>query len=245
MTRRVPFGLVTRRVPFGLWLVVLFALGVLGALGVGAMLGRAGGDAQPLPYYVDETRTPKWLTAAEARTAHRVGEFALVDQSGRAVTRRAIDGKVYVASFFYTTCETLCPTVRSQLARVRDAFRDDTMVVILSHTVTPELDGVPALAHYATLNAVGDRWRLLTGTRSELERLAERDYFVELRDTTRNTLGALKHTETLVLVDSDGHIRGMYEGSLGFEVTQLIADARVLRRSVDSGRVRRLVMRIL
>jgi protein SCO1/2 len=200
----------------------------------GLLASGACGAAEPLPYYVDSTRTPVWLTADDARHAHRVSEFTLVDQAGRRVTRATVDGKVYVASFFYTSCRTLCPTVRSQLARVRDAFRDDTNVVILSHTVTPEQDGVPALAHYARLNGIGDRWRLLTGSRAALERLAARDYFVELRDTTGNTLGALKHTETLVLVDGDGHVRGLYEGSLAFEVDQLVADARALtgRRGV-------------
>jgi protein SCO1/2 len=194
----------------------------------GLIASGACDAAEPLPYYLDATRTPVWLTADDARRAPRVGDFTLVDQAGRDVTRRAVDGKVYVASFFYTSCRTLCPTVRSQLARVRDAFRDDTSVVILSHTVTPEQDGVPALAHYARLNAIGGRWHLLTGSRAELERLAARDYFVELRDTTGNTPGALRHTETLVLVDGDGHVRGMYEGSLAFEVDQLIADARAL-----------------
>jgi protein SCO1/2 len=219
-----------RRLPFPFQLGALFALGVLGAAIAGRLLRPREPATEPLPYSVVSPRTPVWLTAGAARGAHRVGDFTLVDQAGRPVTRRAIDGKVYVASFFYTTCRTLCPTVRSQLARVRDAFRDDTMVVILSHTVTPERDDVPALAHYARLNAIGDRWRLLTGARAELERLAARDYFVELRDTTGNTLGALTHTETLVLVDGDGHVRGLYEGSLAFEVDQLIADLRALRR---------------
>lgn len=192
-----------------------------------ALVGGCGTDA--LPYYVDATRTPQWLTPRAARTAHRVGDFALVDQTGHTVTRATVAGHVYVASFFYTTCRTLCPTVRSQLARVRDAFRDDSLVVLLSHTVTPEADDVPALAHYARLNAIGGAWHLLTGPRAALDGLAARDYFVELRDTTANTIGTLAHTETLVLVDGDGHVRGMYEGSLPFEVDQLIADVRRLR----------------
>jgi protein SCO1 len=196
-----------------------------------ACLTMGGAPSRPradaLPYYVDSTRTPRWDVEPGA---HRVADFALVDQEGRAVTARSLAGKVYVASFFYTTCRSLCPTVRSELATVRDAFRGDTSVAILSHTVTPEADGVAALAHYARLNNIGGGWHLLTGPRATIERLTRASYFVELADTTGNTLGALRHTETLVLVDGDGHVRGMYEGSLAYEVSQLIADMRRLRQ---------------
>jgi protein SCO1/2 len=184
----------------------------------------------PLPYYTDATLTPHWIVDPDSVAAvPRVGDFRLVDQTGRSVTRSDIEGKVYVAAFFYTTCRNLCPTVKGQLARVRDAFAGDTSVRILSHSVTPEADGVAALAHYASLNGIdGKQWRLLTGSRPEVERLARERYFVELSDTTGNTQGTLQHTETLVLVDRDGRIRGAYSGSVAFEVTQLIADVRQL-----------------
>jgi len=199
------------------------------ALGTLLVEAACGGTRATLPYYTDRTLTPRW-PAGSTTALHRIGDFTLVDQRGDTVRGRDVAGRVYVASFFYTTCRSLCPTVRSELATVRDAFRDDTLVTILSHTVTPEQDDVAALAHYARRNGIDGRgWRLLTGTRAEIERLARERYFVELRDTTGNTTGALRHTETLVLVDGAGHIRGVYEGSLAFEVRQLIEDVRVLR----------------
>ncbi|MEO8622780.1 MAG: hypothetical protein ABI625_17040, partial [bacterium] len=66
------------------------------------------------------------------------------------------------------------------------------------------------------------------GSRAELTRLAHDAYFVELADSSGNTRGTLRHTETLVLVDRDGHIRGVYDGSLAYDVTQLIADIKRL-----------------
>ena len=117
---------------------------------------------------------------------------------------------------------------------MRDAFRDDSGVVLLSHTVAPEADGVAALARYARLNGVAaPRGRLVTGARAEIARLARERYFVELADAGRGTVrparGALAHTETLVLVDGDGHLRGLYSGSLPYEVTRLLDDVRRLR----------------
>jgi protein SCO1/2 len=193
-----------------------------------------------LPYY-DASRTPSWPSSAGAiRRSHVVGDFRLTDQDGRTVSRRDVAGKAYVAAFFYAQCRTLCPDVRVQLSRVHEAFATDSMVRILSHTVMPETDGPRRLADYAARNRVdGDQWRLLTGSRAELERVARDAYFVELSDSSGATQGTLRHTETLVLVDGEGHLRGMYDGSLAYDVTQLITDVASLRSEmIASGALR-------
>lgn len=198
-----------------------------------AVVVRAESAGRELPYYSDASLTPRWpATNADRAGVHRVGDFQLVDASGRSVSRRDVKDRIYVASFFYTQCRTLCPDLRAQLARIRDEFRGDSTVFILSHSVMPEIDDAARLAHYAVRNGVdGRQWKLLTGARTELARLARDAYFVELADTTGNTRGRLRHTETLVLVDGDGHIRGVYDGSLAYDVTQLIADIHHLKPS--------------
>jgi protein SCO1/2 len=208
---------------------LLAAAGVL-VLAAGVSAAHRGDRARRLPYYSDPTLTPHWARdARELDTVHAIGAFSLVDQRGRSITRASVAGKVYVASFFYASCRTLCPAIREELARVRDAYAGDSNVMILSHSVTPEADQVDALAHYARVNGIDDaQWRLLTGSREEIARLARERYFVELSDTTGNTNGQLRHTETLLLVDRRGHIRGAYDGSLAFEVSQLIADVKAL-----------------
>lgn len=119
---------------------------------------------------------------------------------------------------------------------MQSAFADDGGVLILSHSVTPEMDSVPMLRRWAAAHgARSGRWHLLTGDRAQLRRLAERSYFVELSDTTGNTRGTLVHTEALVLVDEHGHLRGIYDGSLSYDVSQLIADIRTLRGMRDDG----------
>ena len=209
----------------------LCGVGLLVASGVGAV--RATSTVRPLPYYEDATLTPVWPADAATRAAlHRVGDFHLTDARGRAITRGDVEGRIYVASFFYTQCRTLCPDLRVQLARVHEAFAGDSAELILSHSVMPEMDDANRLAHYALRNGIdGRRWMLLSGDRAELTRLARDAYFVELADTTGNTSGRLRHTETLVLVDEAGHIRGVYDGSLAYDVSQLIADIRQLRHS--------------
>ena len=210
----------------GVAVASLGALALLVTLGIGAARPRR----TSLPYFEDASLTPRWLDARGAARAHRVGDFHLVDSHGRAVTRADVARRVYVAGFFYAECRTLCPDVRAQLSRVHEAFAADTLVRILSHSVAPERDDPARLARYAEHNHVdGVQWRLLTGSRAELERLARDAYFVELSDTTGNTRGRLRHTETLLLVDGEGRLRGAYDGSLAYDVNQLIADVRTLR----------------
>lgn len=210
---------------------LLAAAAVVLAAGAAAAMSRSRTEA--LPFYTGPDRTPRWVAPGSAEYARipRVLPFALTDQRGRTVTSADVAGKVYVASFFFTRCRQLCPTLGGGLYRVQQAFRGDTGVAILSHSVTPETDDVAALAAWARVHSVDARtWHLLTGDRAQVRRLAERSYFVELSDTSGNTAAPLLHTETLVLVDGRGRVRGMYDGTLAFDVRQLIADIRELRR---------------
>ena len=201
-------------------------------LGLALVAVTACGRRSDLPYYVDRSLTPVWLDAPSrgGDTVHRVSDFHLVDQRGRVVSRATIDNKIVVASFFYAGCRQLCPTLRSQLQRVQAAFDSRDGVMILSHTIAPESDSVEVLSRYSRENHLdASRWLLLTGARSEIERLARDSYFVELSDSAGKTNGRLLHTETFVLVDRHGHIRGVYDGSLAFDVTRLIEDVARLR----------------
>jgi protein SCO1 len=184
-----------------------------------------------LPYYVDRTLTPVWPGwGRSADTLHRVSDFDLVDQLGRVVSGETIRDRIVVASFFYASCRQLCPTLRSQLQRVQTAFDARSGVMILSHTIAPESDSLEVLARYSRENHIdASRWLLLTGARSEIERLARQSYFVELSDSGGKTNGRLLHTETFVLIDRRGHIRGVYDGSLAYDVTRLIEDIERLR----------------
>lgn len=207
------------------------------ALAAPRIVRSATRPSRDLPYYIDSTLTPRWTYGVRGTDVfHRVGDFHLLASGGRAVTGADVAGHIYVASFFYTECRTLCPDLKAQLTRVHAAFAGDTSILILSHSVMPERDDPARLAHYAVRNDIdGKQWRLLTGDRAELDRLAHDAYFVELADTTGNTRGRLRHTETLVLVDNQGHIRGVYDGSLAYDVSQLIEDIRVLKNGSFSG----------
>ncbi len=155
---------------------------------------------------------------------HHIMDFALVDQLGRTITLNDLAGRIIVADFFFTTCATICPKMTTQMERVQEAYKADDRIVLLSHSVTPEMDSVPVLADYAALhNADPARWHFLTGDRKQIYSLARRSYFA-CQDEGDGGPDDFVHTENFVLVDPQRRIRGFYDGTNAGEVDQLISD---------------------
>jgi protein SCO1 len=168
---------------------------------------------------------------------HRVGDFHLVDQQGNTVTGSDTDGKIRVVEFFFTTCPGICKVMAEELKRVYSRFADEDQLLILSHTVMPETDDVPTLATYAEKKGIDyNRWRLLTGDKDEIYRLARQVYFVvpEQPDNFNQTDSSdnhdFIHTENIVLVDTEGRLRGYYDGTNSKEMDQLMDDIELLLR---------------
>ena len=139
-----------------------------------------------------------------------------------------------VADFFFTTCATICPKMTTQMERVQEAYKTDDRIVLLSHSVTPEMDSIPVLADYAALhNADPARWHFLTGDRKQIYSLARRSYFA-CQDEGDGGPDDFVHTENFVLVDPQRRIRGFYDGTNAGEVDQLISDiGKLLAESED------------
>jgi protein SCO1/2 len=202
---------------------VIRALVLVLALLPAAACGRV--SASPLPYYESSDFTPNWTGSA-----HRVGAFSLTTQTGAPITDRDLAGRVHIASFIYTRCSAICPALVSNLKRVQAAI-DDLRVVMLSYSVTPDLDPPAVLAAFGRERGIDPaRWKLVTGDRDQIYALARDTYFASderLRARLTDS-SAFLHTEKLVLVDRQGHLRGVYDGTQPFEIDHLIEDARTL-----------------
>ena len=217
----------------------------IGAAAVALVLGlssvlslRAGTTAvistttSPLPFYGSKNFTPQWLTPQEASgpAVHRVADFSLSNQLGAVVTSAQTDGKIYVASFFFSTCPGICPTLKSKLSLVQSRYLDDDDVLILSHSIRPTSDTPAILQQYATRNGiVAGKWHLLTGERSALYALAKGSYFASDDLGEEAGLQEFLHTENLLLIDRERRIRGVYNGLSRTSVEHLIDDIAVLK----------------
>jgi protein SCO1/2 len=159
---------------------------------------------------------------------HHISAFNLTDQRGRTITLDSLKGRVLLVDFFFTTCATICPKMSANMARVQEAYKGVPRLMLLSHSVTPEMDSVPVLAEYAErYDADPDKWLFLTGDRFQIYRLARRSYFAAVEDGDGGP-DDFVHTENLVLVDTLGRLRGFYDGTKAKEVERAIEDIALL-----------------
>lgn len=202
--------------------------GLILAIGVLAGYRTPEDDQTTLPFYRSAEMTPEWIAETDDAydDIHQVEDFSFINQAGEAVTARNFEGKIYVANFFFVHCSGICPTMRTNLAKIQQAFLDDDEVLLLSHTVRPETDTAPVLQNYATANeVVPGKWHLVTGTREAIYTTARDSYFAALAEDT------FLHTESFILVDQNHRIRGVYNGTLAFDVQRLIEDIAMLKQA--------------
>ncbi|HQV50630.1 MAG TPA: SCO family protein [Flavobacteriales bacterium] len=183
-----------------------------------------------LPIYHPSQLDPRLVADdVKGRTGeHHISDFKLIDQHGAIVEFSDVKDNIIVADFFFTTCATICPKMTTQMGRVQAAFPKETPLMLLSHSVTPEMDSVPVLASYAELyKADYDRWRFLTGDRKQIYDLARGSYFAAV-DEGDGGPDDFVHTENFVLVDPQRRIRGFYDGTKTVDVDRLIGDIEKL-----------------
>lgn len=184
-----------------------------------------------LPYYNDERFTPEWVEANDINKQHQIGSFALTNQHGITISNQTVSGKIYVVSFFFTSCPGICKDLTKNIRNVQKAFRNDSSVWLLSHSVTPESDSVPVLKAYADrFGMIPGKWHLLTGNRDEVYSLARESYFADEDLGKPQTKDDFLHTENVLLIDKQNHIRGVYKGTSMESINQLIADINLLQQ---------------
>lgn len=163
-------------------------------------------------------------------TGHRTLPFKLVNQYGDTITEKNVEDKIFVADFFFTTCPSICRDMAVEKRRLQDVFKDDDQIMILSHTVTPEMDSVPVMREYAEMQGtIKGKWELLTGDKPQIYKLARQSYFAVMDEGGNGDESDFIHTENFVLVDPNKRIRGFYDGTSKEDVDLLIADIAILK----------------
>jgi protein SCO1/2 len=162
---------------------------------------------------------------------HEIPDFSFTNQYNETVTNADFDEKVYVADFFFTSCPTICPIMKSQMLRINEHFKGNENFKILSHTIDPYHDSVQVLHDYAeALGIQGEQWQFVTGDQDKIYEMGEKAYMVPAAEDTISAeeSGGYIHSGAFILVDQKRHIRGVYDGTLEEEVNQLIRDIELL-----------------
>ena len=160
------------------------------------------------------------------KTTHEIPNFSFTNQFGNIVSHEDVQNKVYVANFFFTSCPSICIDLTNNLKIVQNAF--DNEILILSHSVDPEIDTVERLMKYQEINEInGSNWFLLRGNIDEIIKMAQLGYFA-IASIDNHVENSLIHTENIVLVDDQQRIRGVYNGTSELEMSYLIDDIKRL-----------------
>ena len=169
-------------------------------------------------------------TIQHVKKYHTIADFSFINQNGKTVTQDTYNNKIYIADFFFTTCQTICPIMTDHMIILQNKLKLDKDVMLLSHTVTPEIDSVAQLKKYALNKGVLDnKWNLVTGDKKEIYQLARKSYLA-VKSYGDGGEYDMIHTENFILVDQKKRIRGYYDGTLEEDIESLLNDIDILKK---------------
>ena len=162
---------------------------------------------------------------------HKIKDFSMKNQNGETITQEFYNDKIYVADFFFTTCPTICPIMTENMGYIQEKIKNNSDILLLSFSVTPEIDSVEQLKKYALeKNVIDSKWNLVTGNKKDIYNLARTSYLVAKTNGDGGKYDMI-HTENFVLVDKEKRIRGFYDGTNSKEMDQLLNDIKILKNS--------------
>ena len=188
---------------------------------------------KPLPIYQPAAVNFEMVdsTIQHVKKYHRIANFSLTNQNGETVTQDTYKDKIYVADFFFTTCQSICPIMTDNMLEIQKSIRNDNEVMLLSYTVTPEIDTVAQLKRYAVEKGVNDlKWNLVTGDKKQIYELARKSYLA-VKDNGDGGPFDMIHTENFMLIDKKRQIRGFYDGTEDKEIERLLKGIKKLKAS--------------
>jgi len=155
---------------------------------------------------------------------HTIPDFSFTNQNGKIITQEDYKDKIYVADFFFTTCPSICPKMTNNMVWLQEQIKDNPKVMLLSHSVTPDIDNVAVLKAYAKEKGVIDeKWNLVTGNKKDIYYIARKSYLA-VKTGQAEELYDMVHTENFILIDQKRRIRGFYDGTNLEEVKRLYED---------------------
>ena len=187
-----------------------------------------------LPYYNEPDFTPLFIknkSEVDKLVTHKINDFSFLNQDSALITQKAIEGKIHVANFIFTSCGSICPVMTHNLKIVSDSLKNENQVSFISFSVTPWLDKPYVLLKYKNRNEIkNNNWHFLTGNKADIYKLARQSYFAEEDIGFSKDSTEFLHTEHFLLIDKTKRIRGIYNGTLSLEMQHLIEDIKTLER---------------
>jgi protein SCO1/2 len=190
-----------------------------------------------IAFYVALTQVIPGFGEKKLPILNHVQPFRFTNQDGKAVTERDVEGKVYVAEYFFTTCPSICPMLNTNMMKIYEEYKNEPGFVIVSHTVDPDKDNAARLKWYAdSMHVNTERWMFLTGRKDSLYQAARNSYLLDdPQNNLQNINEQFLHTQFFALVDKRGRVRKIYDGLKKEELQELKKDITRLLKEHNSG----------
>jgi len=154
--------------------------------------------------------------AEQVQTFWDAPAFKYATPYGDSLSSDSLKGKIYVADFIFTNCQSFCPDLSRTMAQLQETFKGNDNVKLVSFSIDPARDSLAALKQYAeNYGAIRGKWYFLRGDTSTIWNTIEKGFKVSVgyqRDTIPPGYD-FTHTDRLVLVDANGKIRGLFHGT--------------------------------
>lgn len=159
----------------------------------------------------------------------KIPAFKYLNQDSVMIRSKEMKGKVWIANFFFSNCPSICPPMISQMKRLNILTKDiNKHLQFMSFSIDPTRDTPTRLREYIAENGISTKnWQFFTGDEAATHRLGIQHFLVYAADEAAAP-GGFAHSDGLVLVDREGHVRGIYHGTKTEEVDQLNKDIRKL-----------------
>ena len=187
-----------------------------------------------LPHYFPQTDENGEVRVSGGDTLFsRMAPFTLVNAAGDSILVEP--GGIKVINFFFSRCGTICPITNTQMVRVAETFRKNPEVHFYGITVDPKYDTPEVLHSYA--RALGmDRlnYDLLTGDKKYIYDLSIKGFRLPVADASEYDSNITHvdemfiHSDKVMLLDAQGHFRGIYSGTNKSEMDRLKLEIKVL-----------------
>ena len=188
-------------------------------------------EEDSMPFYNSASFDAEWISKEDKHyhSIHTIDTFSLQDQRGLFINKDSLNGHIYVANFFFTACPSICPKMTSNLFTLQQSFIDNPTIKLVSFSVMPWADSVGRLKEYGkTHNINPTKWHLLTGNNNRIYELGRTSYFAEKGLGLKKKSSEFLHTESMLLIDKQGRIRGIYNATQKTDIERVTEDINTL-----------------
>ncbi len=184
-----------------------------------------------LPFYNTANFTAEWIDHENPKykQIHTIKPFTFHDQSGYIYNSDSLKGKIYVANFFFTICPSICPKMTNNLSILQGKFTKEKDFKLVSFSVMPWIDSIQTLKKYGEKHKINiNQWHLLTGQKEVIYQLGRQSFFAEKIIGLKKGKEDFLHTETMLLIDRDARIRGVYNATNPDEIERITENIKTL-----------------